>query len=84
MKYLAILPAALSLTACVSTVSEVRGTFTDGNRSYPSVTREFQRADGSTYSRMSILVGHERVSCMPDDVRDCRLAIASRLVRRDD
>ena len=84
MKRLACLPAVLTLVACVTTLSEVPGTFTDRGRTYPTITREFERPDGSTYARMTIIVGNERVSCIPEDVRDCRLALATRPVRERD
>jgi len=71
------------LAACVDTLSETRGTFQDSEtgRTYPSITREFQRGDGSTYRRTTIIVGGERVSCSAGDQRDCELALTDAFVR---
>ncbi|MBY5934172.1 hypothetical protein KUV51_14280 [Tateyamaria omphalii] len=76
MKSLALFSACLlCLAACAETVSETGGTFTYRGETYPTTTRQFQRSDGSTYSRMTIRAGAERVSCMPDDPRDCESAL---------
>ncbi|WP_299146142.1 hypothetical protein [uncultured Tateyamaria sp.] len=83
MKHALLMLALFTLGACVDTLSETRGTFTDSEtgRTYSSVTREFQRGDGSTYRRTTILVGGERVSCRAGDQRDCELALTDAFVR---
>ena len=76
MKPLVLLPACLlCLAACAETVTETSGTFTARGETYPTTTRQFQRADGSTYSRMTIQVGAERVSCIPGNRSDCEAAL---------
>ena len=83
MTFRPILLALPFLAACVSIVGEERGTFVDSDtgRSYPSVTRELQRQDGSTYRRTTITVGAERVSCAAGDQKDCELALSDTFVR---
>lgn len=73
--------ALLTLTACAETVQQSEGTFNYRGDTYRSVTRTFQREDGSTYMRRTIYFGAERVSCRADDDKDCELAISTRLVR---
>lgn len=67
--------ASLALSACVTTTQEVPGTITIGTRTYETVTRTFQRDDGSTYARTTVFVGTQRASCRPDDFLDCRGAV---------
>ncbi|MEX0368649.1 MAG: hypothetical protein AB3N22_21520 [Ruegeria sp.] len=75
MKQLSLLLCFTLLIACVDTVSETRGTFTVRGTTYETVTRQFQRSDGSTYSRMTIYAGAERVTCRPNDRADCDAAL---------
>ncbi|MEL6620238.1 MAG: hypothetical protein AAFY39_06875 [Pseudomonadota bacterium] len=71
----------LTLAACTETVTETEGTFVDGNDTYRSATRTFQRSDGSTYQRRTIYVGNGRVSCSATDDLDCRGALLEHLLR---
>ena len=74
----------VTLAACSTTIAEEPGTVTIQGNTYPTVTRTFQREDGSTYSRMTIRAGTDRVTCMPDDLADCRTALwESRMRDRD-
>ncbi|MEM6761012.1 MAG: hypothetical protein AAF601_16175 [Pseudomonadota bacterium] len=70
--------ATLALSACTTTIAEERGTISFGLETYDTVTRTFQREDGSTYSRTTIRLGAERVSCRANDRADCRSAINQR------
>ncbi len=83
MRFVLLLPPALLLAACSTggLLSETPGTFSDRGRTYPTIIREYQREDGSTYSRTTIRVGAERVTCVTGDVRDCRLALTDIFVR---
>lgn len=74
----------LGLAACAQIVSETRGTYTDFGRTYPAVTRVYQNDDGSTYSRTTITVGAERVTCITGDRRDCRTALIDTINRDRD
>lgn len=67
--------ASLAMSACVSTIAEERGTLRVGIETYDTVTRTFQREDGSTYARTTVRVGAERVSCRPNDPVDCRAVV---------
>lgn len=73
--------ALVALSACVSTISEEEGSITLRGDTYRTVTRTFQAEDGRTYSRMTIYVGAERVSCVPGDIRDCQVALSDIRVR---
>lgn len=75
MKPLVLLATCLSLAACVDTISETPGTFTVRGTTYDTVTRQFQRSDGSTYARTTIYVGAERVTCRANDQADCEAAL---------
>jgi hypothetical protein len=81
MKPAIVVFSLLLSAACVETVSDMKGTITIRGRTYPTLTREFKRPDGSTYERMTIIVGAERVSCIPADIRDCELALTDIFVR---
>ena len=81
MRTLTAILALLALSACAETVSETPGTFTYRGDTYRTVTRTFQREDGSTYDRRTIYLGAERVSCSATDDRDCRVALADLFVR---
>ena len=73
--------SVLILSACATTVAEEPGTITLRGETYRTVTRTFQREDGSTCQRMTIYVGAERVSCIPGDIRDCRVALSDIFTR---
>ncbi|WP_299284601.1 hypothetical protein [uncultured Tateyamaria sp.] len=75
MKAFISLCAAFILAGCADTVNQSSGTITDRGRTYDTVTRTFQRSDGSTYSRTTIYVGAERVTCRAGDRRDCQTAL---------
>ncbi|MEL6463832.1 MAG: hypothetical protein AAFQ58_02595 [Pseudomonadota bacterium] len=75
MKPLAVLTLFISLAACAETTSETSGTFSARGETFETTTRQFQRPDGSSYERMTIQVGAERVSCIPGDRADCERAL---------
>lgn len=75
MKPLFFILIGLTLAACAETTNETRGTFTARGETFETMTRQFQRADGSIYERMTIYVGAERVSCIPNDRADCETAL---------
>ncbi|WP_162798514.1 hypothetical protein [Sulfitobacter sp. SK012] len=75
MKHAAILLFALTLGACVETANETEGTFAYRGDTYRSVTREFVRDNGTTYSRRYIYVGTRPVSCSATDDQSCIGAI---------
>ncbi|MEL7093008.1 MAG: hypothetical protein AAFN94_14850 [Pseudomonadota bacterium] len=82
MRFILPLIATFALSACVTTIAEERGTITFGLETYDTVTRTFQREDGSTYARTTIRLGAERVSCRANDPVDCRAAINQRQFSR--
>lgn len=84
MKRLLPLSPLVLLAACATQVSESRGTYSDLGRTYPAVTRVYQNDDGSTYSRTTITVGAERVTCITGDRRDCRTALIDTINRDRD
>ena len=67
------LMSVLTLTACATTIAEESGTITLYGNTYRTVTHTFQAGDGSTYQRMTVYVGNERITCIPGDVRDCEV-----------
>ncbi|MEM8653308.1 MAG: hypothetical protein AAGF36_01070 [Pseudomonadota bacterium] len=75
MKHIVFFGCIGLLTGCVDTMSETPGTFSARGETFDTTTRQFQRPDGSTYERMTIYVGAERVSCIPGDRADCERAL---------
>ncbi|WP_299655997.1 hypothetical protein [uncultured Tateyamaria sp.] len=75
MRLMLMMFTCVGMAGCVDTVSEDAGTFTSRGETYDTTTRQFQRPDGSTYSRMTIYVGAERVTCIPNDREDCETAL---------
>ncbi|WP_223422374.1 hypothetical protein [Tateyamaria pelophila] len=75
MRFIAVFLMALPLSAWAKTISETEGTFVYNDETYSSVTRELERADGSTYSIRTIKVGARFVDCSATDDEDCAGAI---------
>lgn len=74
MKYIAVALICLSMTACSEVESEQQTTFTYLGTTYPASIKTFSQ-NGRTFEKMFIRVGAQRVSCIPNDRRDCGAAI---------
>ena len=75
MRILALFLMMMPFSLSAKTISETEGTFVFEGQTYRSVTRVFERRNGSTYTRRSIRVGSRNVTCSATDDRDCTLAI---------
>lgn len=75
MRILALLLMMMPFSVCAKTISETAGTFVYDGQTYRSVTRVFERRNGSKYARRSIRVGSRNVTCSATDDKDCILAI---------
>lgn len=71
----------IALSACVTVVAEQEGRFTYKNETFRTVTRTYQRDDGSTYKRRTIYLRAERVTCSATDNLDCAVALSDLAAR---
>lgn len=77
------LTGILALAACAEVTNETQGTYTYRGTTYPVVTRTFQTENGS-YSRRSVRVKSQFVTCSATDDRDCDAEIFRARLSSDD
>ena len=76
-----MLAAVAGLGACATVTDRRDGVMTLNGVTYPTVTQTFETGNGRSYSRTTVRVGVQRVTCKADDVVSCEAAVEQILYR---
>ena len=83
MGSVAVLLMSQSIAACAPMTKETPSSFSYKGKTYPAVTREYTRRNGSTYSRRVVKYGSRSVSCSATDDLDCVAELRNSRGRND-